>query len=60
MADEEDRERFFNPYYKKKVFEPRVCKLCEIIYIPTREWQEYCTPNCRKQAWRLSRRKISQ
>lgn len=30
----------------------RRCKNCDDVFTPNREWQEFCTPNCKKNFWR--------
>jgi hypothetical protein len=41
----------------KKIYQPRICALasCGVEFIPTRGWQIYHTPECRKAAGKEKR-----
>jgi len=44
------RPRKLKPETEEKP--PRRCKNCDTPFDQVRDWQEFCSPNCKKEFWR--------
>lgn len=38
----------------------RICRYCSIEYTPKRDWQKYCSSNCRVKAWDKDNPRVKQ